>query len=785
MKLKLSVLALSLIELGLINCSFDSRSEFPSSSSSSTLRRRRNASRGEEGKNDDYLAEMAIMSNDLETMRLLEHESSTQPIALNHDEKVDDGNNSEIADAGNEIKTSEVSQLQVAERPVHNSSAQTERNAFDAIASSMYRGVGSAVRTFSSMFASDQGAGHGSQSTIIVPRTPISSGSGHSLSGGNVGTVGNLNLDFIASPSNFAAEEASLAENKDKIEMKLIDELLEKRKSLLQDKTPEKVEDVDDDNASYCSRFSLDSIDAKTGKGKFRVNGSDSDVEVKVFDDKSDDSSSEEEIVDDLEYSSELEFEVTPYNSNSDPFGESGPVSHPLSAPIEGQLDESDLETLKNDFRENKEKMLKMNALAYVDVFGALMKRGKNRGGDHHVSHPLSFFFKPADQAASANCAVYPVLGAMRYHLNSKISLKKNFKFNPWHLNFYDLLEKSNAFLEIFFRNIHLPLDSPVLIALLEEGITQSSDWHSTVRLIEKYGIAPAFPHVKRVNNESPYMTINTLKSTLRAAVKRSHDYYHSGKDNPESSLTQVKLFKKTVLKSIYTILGTSFGVPLEDFEWNLTTRDGKSITKKFPEGPKEFYETVVGREFGDQVAICNYPHLEMNRHYGIRVDHRIIDQPYRKFINLPIAKLTQYALEIVLSDRPLPITALLEALDYDRNGTLDESRFDYKSVFGLKNYFMSKENIFATRNYNALHAFLIVGVNLDSEKRPTQWLVESSWGNDIRRNGNPMNHLLMSHEWFCKYVFEIVVPRDMLHEEDKILANGASHNYDHESKMI
>ena len=74
----------------------------------------------------------------------------------------------------------------------------------------------------------------------------------------------------------------------------------------------------------------------------------------------------------------------------------------------------------------------------------------------------------------------------------------------------------------------------------------------------------------------------------------------------------------------------------------------------KVPEGPKEFYETVVGREFGDQVAICNYPHLEMNRHYGIRVDHRIIDQPYRKFINLPIAKLTQYALEIVLSDRLL-----------------------------------------------------------------------------------------------------------------------------------
>ena len=107
------------------------------------------------------------------------------------------------------------------------------------------------------------------------------------------------------------------------------------------------------------------------------------------------------------------------------------------------------------------------------------------------------------------------------------------------------------------------------------------------------------------------------------------------------------------------------------------------------------------------------------------------------------------------------------------------------KSVFGLKNYFMSKKTFSPQRNYNALHAFLIVGVNLDSGKGPTQWLVESSWGNNIRRNGNPMNHLLMSHEWFCKYVFKLLSLETCFMRRIKFLQMVQNHNYDHESKMI
>lgn len=615
-------------------------------------------------------------------------------------------------------------------------------------------------------------------------RSPISSGSGHSMCAYDSGLANRSELGFI--PTSFSPsieEEINYSDGKGvEYVTEFNDKVLEKFKKNSPDQILESSESEEngDDNVSYNSQFSYDDlINVKKGN---RNSLSDFEKNDKILDEASD-LSDDEAKVDETDYSSEFEYEVTPLNSNSDPFGGVASYEQKLPAHIEGAVDENVLNSLKIGFLDNS-KMLKMNTLASIYLFDVLLKRDKNVQGMNHVSNPLSIFFEPANQKLALNCAVYPVLGAIRYHLNRKINLMPNFQFNSWHLNLFDLLEKSNAFLEILFRHIHLPLNSPELISLLGAGIDQASNWHSILRLIEKYGIAPSFPNVEYSNNNHPAIIIRTLNSTLRAAAKRFHDCYHGGKDDIESSLVQLKQNKIQVLESIYNILGISFGVPFEGFEWNLTTRDGKAIRKKFPDGPKEFYEKIVGREFGDQVALCNYPQLGMNRHYGIRVDYRMIDHTYRKFINLPIEKLTQYALEIILSDRPLPISAVLDALECEKNGTLDESRFDYESVFELKNYFMSKENIFATRNYTNLHAFLIVGVNLDSDNRPTHWLVESSWGQDFDKKGNKLNHLFMTHDWFCKYVFEIIVPRDMLHEQEGNLANGPSLNYDQESTM-
>ena len=54
-------------------------------------------------------------------------------------------------------------------------------------------------------------------------------------------------------------------------------------------------------------------------------------------------------------------------------------------------------------------------------------------------------------------------------------------------------------------------------------------------------------------------------------------------------------------------------------------------------------------------------------------------------------------------------------------------------------------------------HAVIIVGVDLDKNGIPLKWKIENSWGIDPYEDKST-GHYTMSHSWFEKYVFNIVV---------------------------
>jgi bleomycin hydrolase len=60
-------------------------------------------------------------------------------------------------------------------------------------------------------------------------------------------------------------------------------------------------------------------------------------------------------------------------------------------------------------------------------------------------------------------------------------------------------------------------------------------------------------------------------------------------------------------------------------------------------------------------------------------------------------------------------------------------------------------------------HAMVITGVNLVNEK-PTKWKIENSWGGD---NGTA-GYYVMSQEWFDTFVYQAVVLKKYLNDEEK-----------------
>jgi bleomycin hydrolase len=76
----------------------------------------------------------------------------------------------------------------------------------------------------------------------------------------------------------------------------------------------------------------------------------------------------------------------------------------------------------------------------------------------------------------------------------------------------------------------------------------------------------------------------------------------------------------------------------------------------------------------------------------------------------------------------------------------------------------MSKEERLKFYQSVPSHAMLITGYHkFENESSISRFKVENSWGSSSGTNG----YLLMTNKWFDEYVFQIVVNKELLKEEE------------------
>ena len=90
--------------------------------------------------------------------------------------------------------------------------------------------------------------------------------------------------------------------------------------------------------------------------------------------------------------------------------------------------------------------------------------------------------------------------------------------------------------------------------------------------------------------------------------------------------------------------------------------------------------------------------------------------------------------------------------LDRDR-GYMDVNNYDYGALFGTT-FGMDKKQRVSTFASGSSHAMTLCGVDLDTNGKPTKWMVENSWGSNRGHDG----FLIMTNEWFNEYMFRLVV---------------------------
>jgi len=358
------------------------------------------------------------------------------------------------------------------------------------------------------------------------------------------------------------------------------------------------------------------------------------------------------------------------------------------------------------------------------------------------------------NQKSSGRCWMFTSYNIIRPKVIDKYKLS-SFEFSTNYLYFYDILEKSNLFLEGIIETRALEINDRKVEWLMMNVVGDGGVWSSFTNLVNKYGLVPKEAMPETNSSENTRMMIKLIRRKLREDAMELRSI--KGSDDV------LRIKKTEMLMDIYKLLAINLGEPPLEFEWRYTDSEGNiSETKKYT--PKSFMKKFVGEiDFNEFIMLMDDPSKPYYKLYEIQRDRNVSEGMNWRFINLPSGIIKQYALESIKNNEAMYFSCDVGKQLNKEEGLLDINNYDYESLFGVK-FDMSKKERILTRESGSTHGMALIGVDIDKKGKITKWLLENSWGEKSGHNG----YLTMTDEWFDQYMFRLVVLKKFM--DDKTL---------------
>ncbi|MBQ5353218.1 MAG: aminopeptidase, partial [Alistipes sp.] len=155
-----------------------------------------------------------------------------------------------------------------------------------------------------------------------------------------------------------------------------------------------------------------------------------------------------------------------------------------------GGIDAAMMEQIRTGYKGTAAELAVKNALTSTPI-STLAINGDNLAMcDTHFSHRVKTK-GITDQKSSGRCWLFTGLNVLRAKMIVKHDLRE-FEFSQNYLSFYDLLEKSNLFLQGIIDTRALPLDDRKVDWLLKNPIGDGGQFTGVSNLIMKYGAVPS-----------------------------------------------------------------------------------------------------------------------------------------------------------------------------------------------------------------------------------------------------------------------------------------------------
>ncbi|WP_242368730.1 C1 family peptidase [Lactobacillus intestinalis] len=364
------------------------------------------------------------------------------------------------------------------------------------------------------------------------------------------------------------------------------------------------------------------------------------------------------------------------------------------------------------------------------------------------------------NQKHSGRCWEFATLNVLRHALGKKYKAK-NFTFSQAYNFFWDKIERANIFYNNILATADKPLDSHEVKSHLDFAGGDGGQFHMAASLVEKYGVVPSYAMPESFNTNDTTGFATALGDKLKKDALVLRKLKNENKDD------EIEKTREKFLSEVYRMTAIAVGEPPKRFDLEYRDDDKKyHLDKNLT--PLEFLHKYLSDvDLNDYVVLTNAPDHEYNKLYGLPGEDNIQGAYRIKLLNVPMEYLTTASIAQLKDGEAVWFgNDVLRQMDR-KTGYLSTNLYKLNDLFGV-NLDMDKADRLRTGVGEVSHAMTLVGVDED-QGDIRQWKVENSWGEKSGSKG----YFVMSNEWFNDYVYEVVVHKKYLTEEQRKIAEG------------
>jgi len=411
----------------------------------------------------------------------------------------------------------------------------------------------------------------------------------------------------------------------------------------------------------------------------------------------------------------------------------------------QGKITPKQLSEIRNSFKLTPTQKAIINAVTKNGITKSAFDRTNAGKTDHFFKYRVDVK-GITNQKSSGRCWMFTSMNMIRPKIIKNLNLS-GFEFSTNYLFFWDQFEKSNFTLQNFIDTRNKKFDDKRVEILFKSPIGDGGVWSMFADISQKYGLVPKEVMPETYNSEKTSTMRKFLKRKLREGgltIRTAH--------KNKKSVSELEQIKINILKDIYRILVVSLGEPPVEFQWRYKSKDNK-ISELKTYTPLSFFKKYAESQFENYVMLMDDPTRPYYKLYEIENDRDLYEGKNWKYINLPADQIKKYAIASIKANEAMYFSCDVGKQLDRKKGVLSLDNYDYESLFGVK-FGMSKKERILTRESGSSHGMALVGVDINAEGKPVQWLLENSWGKTSGHNG----YLTMTDKWFDEYMFRIVV---------------------------